>query len=515
MMSSSIFASAGPWVEFNRSARFSGRLVSTVSAIVLQSLALWVIPFAEVQSQSNWQAESLVQRLPDGQAYLEVQTAWNSSAQTPSDSITITTVALQGNRVVAFEKDEVCARPALEDSVDLSHVHVRRLLVPAGPISVEWRVEQLGSVLWLHNQDVRVPVGGVPEFADPILVQTHAPSTNLSNPDLVHSGLDLIPVVGRKVPLDVASARFYAELHGLSDVVGRDSLFLFVCGWADAEGNWDPKSTKYARMHAAEVVPLFESLPCTPLSPLPDQAVLKLEARTRDGHVVVSRDVQLGPRSVSELDGSRKFDNMAPLPSLLVLEDRESLIRHLEDHLAVATTNEQNTIQHTLIPQGTPDEIRQYLTGFWMERSASPADAEAKHVQYSNRIAFVDEAYGDCKYGQGSLTEMGNIYLRFGKPNTVVQRHHEPDYYPYEIWHYYKAGRFNNKRFLFYAPHVVGECFELLHSDMLGERQNEDWLSQLRSRENRLRVTESMENRLNPRDAFSREEPEDLFYNPR
>ena len=106
---------------------------------------------------------------------------------------------------------------------------------------------------------------------------------------------------------------------------------------------------------------------------------------------------------------------------------------------------------------------------------------------------------------------MGNIYLRFGKPTTVVKRHHETDYYPYEIWHYYRAGRFTNKRFLFYAPHVVGECFELLHSDMLGERQNDDWLSQLRSRENRLRVTESMENRLNPRDAFSREEPEDLF----
>ena len=104
---------------------------------------------------------------------------------------------------------------------------------------------------------------------------------------------------------------------------------------------------------------------------------------------------------------------------------------------------------------------------------------------------------------------------RFGKPNTVVKRHHETEYYPYEIWHYHKAGRFNNKRFLFFAPHVVSECFELLHSDMLGERQNEDWLSQLKSRENRLRVSESMENRLNPRDAFSREEPEDLFYNPR
>ena len=117
---------------------------------------------------------------------------------------------------------------------------------------------------------------------------------------------------------------------------------------------------------------------------------------------------------------------------------------------------------------------------------------------------------------RGSLTEMGNIYLRFGKPNTVVKRHHETEYYPYEIWHYHKAGRFNNKRFLFFAPHVVGECFELLHSDMLGERQNEDWLSQLRSRENTvLSVSKSMENRLNPRDTYSGEEPEDLFFNPR
>ena len=69
-----------------------------------------------------------------------------------------------------------------------------------------------------------------------------------------------------------------------------------------------------------------------------------------------------------------------------------------------------------------------------------------------DRVAYVNEMYGDCKQGQGSMTEMGNIYIRFGKPNTVVKRHHETEYYPYEIWHYHKAGRFNNKRFCFFAP---------------------------------------------------------------
>ena len=469
-----------------------------------------------MHAQTDWLAEALVQRLPDGQAYLEVQTSWISSPVTPQEPLTVTVLALQDGAVLSFKKDDILARPMVEDTVDLQHVHVRRLPVPSGNVVVEWRVEQRGESLWLHNESVRVPIGGAPEFTDPILVQTHAPATSVSQPEMVHSGLDLIPSVGRRIPMDVASALFYTELHGVADVVGQDSLFLLVQGWGRTDGSWDPASTKYARLKAAAVIPVFESLPCSPTSPDAENAVLKLEARTRDGHVVVSRDVSLGPRRRANEGFLERRDVSSPLPSLAAIRDRDALVRHLEDHLPVATTNEQNTIQNTLIPHGSVDEMQQYLTGFWLDRSSfSAPQAAARHVQYMERIAYVDETYGECKRGQGSLTEMGNIYLRFGRPNTVVQRHHETEYYPYEIWHYYKAGRFNNKRFLFYAPHVVGECFELLHSDMLGERQNEDWLSQLRSRENRLRVTESMENRLNPRDAFSREEPEDLFFNPR
>ena len=63
---------------------------------------------------------------------------------------------------------------------------------------------------------------------------------------------------------------------------------------------------------------------------------------------------------------------------------------------------------------------------------------------------------------------------------------------------------------------MVSECFVLLHSDMLGEVQNTDWLHILRNRENGLQVIETQLNRLNPkRDTFSGEEPEDLFFNPR
>ena len=482
-------------------------------------LSVWaVFGFTtNMHAQTSWIGDALIQRLPDGQAYAEIQTAWTSTAETPSDSLTLTMIAFQGDDIVSFQKDNVLARPDVADSSALRHVHVARLAVPHGGIRLEWLVSQDDSPLWQHNASVRVPMGGMPEFTDVMVVNTHAPATEWSQPSMVHSGLDLIPKVGNAIPVNATSARFYVELHGLDEVVPTDSLFLLKFGWADEDGQWNPSATRYLRKTAAAIVPVFEVLPCTRTSPALRQPVMKLEAQTRDGHVVVSRDVTLGDR---EMPTGQPWTAPSPsddvlLPSLHGHDTLEVVVKLLEDHLAMATTNEQSTIQQVLIPGGDVDLMKRYISGFWMDRSSSIPEAEAMLAQYLERIAYVDAKYGQCKYGQGSLTEMGNIYLRFGKPNTVVKRHHETDYYPYEIWHYHKAGRFNNKRFLFFAPHVVGECFELLHSDMLGERQNEDWLSQLRSRENTVQVSKSMENRLNPRDTFSGEEPEDLFFNPR
>ena len=515
------FVSNGPQARSLHCERFSARLnVSHVCAALLFGLLMGT---QDGFAQERFKGDALVQRLPNAAAYVEVQTSWTSNWNTASDSLTITALAIQGDAIVSFAKDKVLARPVLTDSTALEHVHVRRLEVPDGPVRIEWSVTRGNHPLWLHNMDVRVPVGGVPEFSDALIVTTHAKATEMSQPDMVHSGLDMLPLVGRSIPTSALAATFYAELHGIADIVGMDSLFLLTFGWANASGDWEPTATAYARKKAAKVVPIFETLPCSPSLPIPLNPVLKLEARTKEGHVLVSRDIRLGTRDTGEAQNSQGSDmcvlkasrSGSPLPSLLAFETNASLTRHLIDHLAVATTNEQNTIQHVLIPGGDVDQMRQYLTGFWLERGQSEAEALALHQDYMARIDHVDEQYGDCKKGQGSLTEMGNIHLRFGMPNTIVKRHHETDYYPYEIWHYHKAGRFNNKRFLFYAPHVVGECFELLHSDMLGERQNEDWLLQLRSRENTIRVSQSMENRLNPRDTFSREEPEDLFFNPR
>ena len=215
-------------------------------------------------AQDGWLSDVLIQRLPSGESYAEMQVSWTSQPDAPSDSITITMIASHNEGILDFRKDNVLGRPVGLDSAVLEHVHVRRLEVPSGNVKFEWLAHLGDSLIYEHNENVRIQVGGMPEFTDAMIVATHGPASAVSQPDMVHSGLDLIPLVGRQIPIDAVSVRFYVELHGVADIVGQDSLFLLTYGWANERGEWDSRTTKYERKRAAGILPIFETLPTSP-----------------------------------------------------------------------------------------------------------------------------------------------------------------------------------------------------------------------------------------------------------
>ena len=45
---------------------------------------------------------------------------------------------------------------------------------------------------------------------------------------MVHSGLEMIPLVGRGIPTNALAASFYVELHGIAEIVGDRFLVLVV-----------------------------------------------------------------------------------------------------------------------------------------------------------------------------------------------------------------------------------------------------------------------------------------------
>ena len=99
------------------------------------------------------------------------------------------------------------------------------------------------------------------------------------------------------------------------------------------------------------------------------------------------------------------------------------------------------------------------------------------------------------------LTEMGNIYLRFGKPNTVVKRHHETFTIPMRFGIITRQVGSTTSASSSCAS-CCGECFELLHSDMLGNAKTRTGCPNCVLARTPCRCQNRWKT-LNPRDTFS------------
>jgi GWxTD domain-containing protein len=467
-------------------------------------------------SNLNAQVETSILsfRLSDGSAYsdilidipgdqMEIQNrhgVWSSTAE-------ITVIAEKSGEIFSVKKT-VLDGPQTPDSLvayTSNHLHLERLLLDKGNYQITIKVE--GSTTTEITEDISISLSGAPEVSDIMLVEAYMPSNPNESSDFSRSGYDMMPLVSNVISPFADQLRFYTELYNIHEVVGRDSLFLLVVGLTDSEGKMDPNTTRYLRLNASEVVPVFEVVPVSITTPPISGGMLRIEVKTRDGHSICSKECPVDRWKKKDDSGAMMVDFADEW------KDRGLLYRHLEDHLPLASPSQQNTIMGVLKVTEDISILQGFLEQFWIRRN--PENPEESWRNYASEISVVDSVFGGCRSGHGADTDQGYVYLKYGRPNTVVQRHHDTDYYPYEIWHYHHTSGFTNRRFLFFAPHVVLECFEILHSDMPGEIKNQDWLQMLKSRENRVKVTDSQLNRLNPRNTFSGEEPEDLFYNPR
>jgi len=94
---------------------------------------------------------------------------------------------------------------------------------------------------------------------------------------------------------------------------------------------------------------------------------------------------------------------------------------------------------------------------------------------------------------------MGRVYLKYGPPNTITDVPFDastsgmtvddnPDAVadggsvPYQIWHYYTLGNQRNRKFVFANIHLALFDYKLIHSNMPGEINNENWQAELRWR---------------------------------
>lgn len=489
-------------------------------AAVFQTV-LWGAASAQPSDQADWAPPTM--RLATRQfmspvdgVFLEVQAeflergvSWVSAGDsTVRAAVQWTAVAYDSTGVVAGFAKSTARTGNLDTRGDF--VDIVRIPLRPGPHVLELVVEDLGNPerpVLNHEVVVEIEPVKLLDISDIILVQGVAAAADPPTA-LTRSGREILPLLDDRISAEAERVMLYCELYGAGEEFGNGAPFLVSAGFrsADRPKEWVEGTLRWFRMDAAPVVPFLEALPA------PGVGVFALEVQvlTPDRAVLASRRQWL---EVVSVDDQNAAEAAAALPDfVLEYADRDSLLAQVETLLPIADAGERRSIEYVL--QGA--ELRQlqsFLAQFWMVRE--PEDPAAAWRAYRREVAIADAEYGACPSREGHETDMGWILLRYGRPNTIVQRHNGTQYYPYEIWHYHKAGQFNNRRFLFYTPQAVGECFELLHSDHPQELRNSDWLDILRTREVGHSVVQTGLNQLGRRDTYSREEPEDLFFNPR
>jgi GWxTD domain-containing protein len=190
---------------------------------------------------------------------------------------------------------------------------------------------------------------------------------------------------------------------------------------------------------------------------------------------------------------------------------KDSLIlkEHIRCLTPIARGNEKESIL-SAVKGYNLIQLQGFLYQFWYKRN--PLSPELSCAQYLELVNACKEFETSIK--KGWETDRGRVYLQYGKPSTRVIRNHDPDYWPFEIWHYYETNNhLHNKRLLFYNTSLNGDM-ELLHTDIPGEIMNYDWKNLVRSRQMSDPATVTRNQNNQRQDPYSGDELEGLWYNP-
>lgn len=392
--------------------------------------------------------------------------------------VEVLTILEMDGQIKAFAKTEVLG-PERLDSLQTDLVHQEFFDLEPGSYALSIELRDLNSSdTTVTHYDAPLAVGALPpglSISDVLFSERFVPAA-----DGVPSkyGYQVVPLLTDYLPESITGLSFYAEVHGSDQRFGTDSLYLLSYQIENYEKRVVFGGFKHVeRMKAKPVEPVFGNFNITQL-PSGNYLVV-VEVRDRNDQVVARRE-QFFQRnnkvsfnydlaSMNTLDLSKTFAG--------AFTDKDSLAEHIASLRPIADPLERKIIDDRWKDRDM-DLMQRYFYSFWANRSSDP---EAAWATYRAEVIKVNKLFG-CRTMKGYSSDRGYVYLKYGPPNTMMDRFNEMGVPPYSIWHYYRAGRYTNKRFIFHQPDLVNNCMQLLHSEVPGEMKNPQWQLVLFSR---------------------------------
>ncbi len=390
-------------------------------------------------------------------------------------SIDFTFILSQGVEIISYEKF-ILNSPKLKEAQDF--LDVKRFALAPGSYTLKI------AAIDIHNPENKL------ELERPIIVSSYSRAVELSdvqlfgkveqstnsNP-LAKNGVYMEPLNYGVVTEDIDVLNIYTEIY----LKNTDDTNLFVKygieeGFDNTVGKELMKKVK--KLDDQPHQPLILKLPVDKIPSGNYKVSVEIMDKTRS--ILVSKVVnfirsnpvfdQVYWKSYNETEDYSFMNDMTEgevdyglrATSPVVFEPKKSLLDYI-------------------IKDAPLRAKKKFLFSIWKDKE--PRNTEHHYQQYLTIAKAVDLEY-NSNVGYGFETDRGYIFLRYGKPNSVLTIDQEPDAYPYEIWYYnqIEESTQTNVRFIYFNKSLVAKDYNLLHSTCRGEIQNPAWEVELYGR---------------------------------
>ena len=383
----------------------------------------------------------------------------------------------QGDAIVTYDK-KVLETPQMSPESIVDFLDVQRFRVDPGLYMVEVILLDLNDPEGIPVEfEVDLEVKDTPEgifFSDISLIAAYKKTTEVNA--YSKSGYDLLPMVSDDhAGSGLKELVLYTELYNTLEGLGEGEMFLYTSYLYDVNAGEKLEETqRFERKKAAEVLPIISKINIADIRAGDYKIVL--EARDRENNLLSQqehhfkrnfKDVPIDLKEITAEYLSRSWAS--------VYDSKPELFDFIQSTRPISTQAERFALETTFEDYYVADlkQMQQYFLAFWEKRR--PGDSETAWLEYKEHVDYVQDMYG-TRNKRGYETDRGRVYLQYGPPDDITDRANEPSSYPYELWRYYKADRWNNVRFVFFDPQLTGRDYELLHCEgILGEIRNPQW----------------------------------------
>lgn len=395
------------------------------------------------------------------------------------------TLVLQGDSIVDFRKDRIYS-PERADTLQGDFTYQTRFLLAPGEYEL---------ALELHDANLADTAGTYVQL--PLVIPTREDRVSFSDIMFTIPGTqqgEIAPFPGTYFPQENDKLAVYAEAYGTLDHLGDG--FLMVTQIENYETGQVAGNFRHVRrMKADSVVPIALEFG---IGKLPSgNYLMALELHDRHDSTVQRRTLFFQRNNPMVFDPGELMDGQLGPNFTDAITDADTLAEYIRCLRPIADDLERKMIDDRAT-DARPDLMRQLMYTFWYNRD--PADPKGAWERYKEAVDYAERKFG-CRNMHGYQSDQGYIYLRYGAPNTVLDRSNETGAVPYMIWHYYRAGKYSDRRFVFYQPERATTCWTLLTSDMPGELSNSRWLDMLAPgySDGGIKRDEVLDNYNNPR----------------